>query len=179
VVACLLLGFVVGPSFGIDPWVVALLADVVLIVVTRTVPLRQVPILTALGVAAVAAVVSLVLPADLLTGVLTSTGPAALGATVVGAAAGANAVNNLPALLVALDGVDRMTGGMWAWLAGVNVGAALLPIGALANLLWWRIVRAEGVAVDVRSYLRITLPIAGPALLAAAAAVALGSLLPT
>lgn len=172
VVAVLLVGFVVGPSFGIDPWLVALGADLVLVVVTRTLPWRHIPALTALGVAAVAALVSIVLPADLLTPVLTATGPAAIGGTVLGGAAGANAVNNLPALLVALDGVDHMTAGMWSWLAGVNIGAVLLPIGALANLLWWRIVRDEDVAVDLRSYLRITVPVAGPALLAAAAVIA-------
>lgn len=177
VVAALLIGFVIGPSVGIDPWVIAVAADAVLVAVTRTLPIRQVPILTALGVAIVAALISLVLPADLLTGVVTATAPAALGATVLAAAAAANAVNNLPALLVTLDGTDHMTPGIWAWLAGVNVGAALLPVGALANLLWWRIVRSEGVKVDLRSYLRLTVPVAVPALVAAAVTiVALGAL---
>ena len=171
IVAGLVVGFVVGPTFGIDPWLVALGADLVLIGITRTVPWRHIPVRTALGVAAVAALVSSLLPADLLTPVLTATGPGAIGGAALGAAAGANAVNNLPALLVALDGVDHMTLGMWSWLAGVNIGAVLVPIGALANLLWWRILRDEDVAIDVRSYLRITLPVAGPALLAAAATI--------
>jgi len=80
----------------------------------------------------------------------------------------ANAVNNLPALLVALDGVDQMTWGMWGWLAGVNTAAALLPIGALANLLWWRIARDEGVGVSWRRYLATTAPVVLPAVAAAA-----------
>jgi arsenical pump membrane protein len=172
VVAGLLAGFVIGPSFGIDPWVVAVAADAFLVVVTRSVPWRDVPILTAAGVAAVAAFVSLALPADLLSGVLTATAPAASGGTVLAGAAAANAVNNLPALLVALDGVHQMTWGMWAWLAGVNTGAALAPIGALANLLWWRIVRDEGVEVSLPSYLRTTVPVVVPALLAAAVVLA-------
>ncbi len=50
-----------------------------------------------------------------------------------------------------------------AGLFGLNVGAVLLPIGALANLLWWRIARAEGVTVTLRRYMRITVPIALPA----------------
>jgi hypothetical protein len=120
-------------------------------------------------------IVSVALPPDLLSPLLTAESPGAVGGTVLAGAAGANAVNNLPALLVALDGVDHMTWGMWAWLAGVNTGAVLVPIGALANLLWWRIVRDEGVEVDLRRYLRITVPVALPALAAAAAVVAIGA----
>ena len=60
-----------------------------------------------------------------------------------------------------------MTWGMWAWLLGVNAGAVLLPLGALANLLWLRIVRIERVAVGPRSYARAVVPIALPALAAA------------
>lgn len=172
VVAGLLTGFVAGPSFGVDPWVVALVADLVLVVVTRSLPWRDIPVLTAAGVAAVAALVAVLLPADLLTGLLGVDHPIVTGGTVLLGAAGANAVNNLPALLVALGGVDQMTWGMWAWLAGVNTGAALAPIGALANLLWWRILRDEGVEVSWRSYLGITVPVVIPALLAAAIALA-------
>ena len=66
-----------------------------------------------------------------------------------------------------------MTWGMWAWLLGVNVAAVLLPIGALANLLWLRIIRAEGVRVGLRRYLGVTLPIALPACAAAIAVLVL------
>ena len=91
-------------------------------------------------------------------------------AATVGVAAGlANVVNNLPATLIGLEGVDQATWGFWGWLLGVNVGAALLPIGALANLLWWRIARAEGVEISVRRYVRSTVPVVAAALLASAA----------
>jgi Na+/H+ antiporter NhaD/arsenite permease-like protein len=72
-------------------------------------------------------------------------------------------------LLVALQGSDHMSLGMWAWLSGVNVGAVLTPIGALANLLWWRILGDEGESMSVSRYMRVVVPIAVPALLAAAA----------
>ena len=88
-------------------------------------------------------------------------------------AAAANVVNNLPALLVALDGTHHMSWGMWAWLLGVNVGAVLLPLGALANLLWLRILRAEGVAVGLRRYVTLTAPVALPAFAAAIVILAL------
>jgi Na+/H+ antiporter NhaD/arsenite permease-like protein len=52
-------------------------------------------------------------------------------------------------------------------LLGVNTAAVLLPVGALANLLWLRLPRAEGLHVGFRQYLRITLPIALPAFIAA------------
>ena len=172
VVAGLIIGFVAGPAVGIAPWTVALAADVVLAILTRWVPWRDVPIATAGLVAAMAAVVAVVVPADLLASVLAADGPVAVAGTVVGGAGVANAINNLPALLLALGGVDQMTWGTWAWLLGVNTGAALLPLGALANLLWWRIARDEGVTVSVRSYARTTVPIVLPALLAAAVVLA-------
>lgn len=167
VVAALLVGFVVGPSYGIAPWMTAAAADVVLMAITRVVPWRTLPLLTALGVAALAALAAIVIASDALTAVLAHTHPIALVAMGVGAAAAANVVNNLPALLLALDGVHRMSWGMWAWLLGVNAGAVLLPVGALANLLWLRIVRVEGFPIGVRRYLKVTLPIALPAFTAA------------
>lgn len=168
VVSGLLVGFVIGPSFGIAPWMTALVADVVLMVLTRVVPWRVVPVATATGVAILAAVAALVVPADALTALLGHTQPVALTGIVALAAGAANLVNNLPALLIALDGLHRMSWGMWAWLLGVNTGAVLLPIGALANLLWFRIVRDEGLQIGLRRYVQITLPIALPAFAAAA-----------
>jgi len=58
VVAALLVGFVVGPGVGVDPWVVALAADVVLAAVVGAVPLGAVPWGTAAAVALVAVVVT-------------------------------------------------------------------------------------------------------------------------
>ena len=119
--------------------------------------------------AGAAAVVAIVVPADLFTQALSGDRPAALALLVGAATHVANAVNNLPALLIAIDGSDQMSWGLWAWLLGVNTGAVLLPIGALANLLWWRILRTEEVAVSVRTYVRLTVPVALPALLGATA----------
>ena len=173
IVAGLLVGFVLGPAVGVDAWVVALAADLVLVLVTRTLPWRAVPVATALLVAAIAAAVALVVPEDALRTPLHHSSPVAVGVLAIAAGAIANAVNNLPALLVGLDSLHHMTWGMWAWLLGVNVAAVLLPIGALANLLWLRIMRAEGVRVGLRRYLGVTLPIALPACAAAIAVLVL------
>ena len=173
IVAGLLVGFTLGPSVGVPSWLVALVADLVLVVVTRSVPWRSVPLATAAVVAAVAAVVALVVPGDLVRGLVSHDAPLAVAlVTGVGAAA-ANAVNNLPALFVGLGDATHVTWGLWAWLLGVNTGAALLPLGALANLLWHRILRADQLAIGWRRHLRLAVPVAGPALVAAAATLAL------
>ena len=56
---------------------------------------------------------------------------------------------------------------------GVNTGAVLVTIGALANLLWRRIGRDEGVEVGLRRYVAITMPIVVPACVAAFTVLAL------
>ena len=172
VVAFVLVGFTLGPSVGVHAWVVALVADLVLVVVTRRVPWRQVPVLTAVAVAAVALVVAQ-LPTDRLGELLRG---GSTGEVVASGALGvlaANVVNNLPAALLASQAVDDATWGFWSWLLAINTGAVLLPIGAVANLLWWRIVRAEGLEVGVARYLRLVVPVALPATVAALATLAI------
>ena len=168
VVVALLVAFTAGPSVGIEPWMAALAADLVLVVVVRFVPWRDLPVGTAVGVAVLAGVVAVVVGPSLLHAVLRATNPFAVGGTTVVAAAAANVVNNIPATLVAVDGTRHATPGLWAWLLGVNVGAVLLPMGALANILWRRIVTDEGIRVSWRDHVRAVWPIAMPALLAAA-----------
>ena len=177
IVGTLLVGFVVGPSFGAAPWMVAAAADVVLMLRLRIVPWREVPLTTAVGVGVVASVVALAAPSTLAATLSHPHGPATIAGIVGGGAVAANVVNNLPALLLGLGRshgrAAPMTWGMWAWLLGVNIGAVFLPLGALANLLWLRLLRNEGLGFGVRRYASITLPIALPAL--AAAAVVLGA----
>lgn len=168
VTAGVLVGFVLGPSAGIAPWVVALAADVVLCAITRTLPWRDVPVVTACGIAALGVTVALATSGGAFDGLVRHDTPTALVGLVGVATLVANAVNNLPALLAAIDGVHRMTWSTWAWLLGVNTGAVLLPIGAVANLLWRRILRDERIAVPFGAYVRLTAPVALPALAAAA-----------
>ncbi len=169
VVAALLLTFLVGPIWNVQPWMAVVVADVVLMARTRWVPWRDLPVATAATVLALAAIVVIAVPGDLLSDALTTDRPLAMIGLAAAATAAANVVNNLPAVLVAVDSVPSVTWGVWAWLLGVNTGAVLLPIGALANLLWWRIARAEGVTVTLRRYVDITVPVALPALISAVA----------
>jgi arsenical pump membrane protein len=168
VVGALLVAFTVGAAMGVPPWVAVLVADLVLVAVVREVPWREVPLGTALGVAALAAVVAVVLPPDALDGVRAVDDPVGLVGVVLGATVAANALDNIPATLAIVEGASGATPGLWAWLVGVNVGSVLVPIGALANLLWLRVLRADGVELPLRAYLRAVVPLAAAPLLAAA-----------
>lgn len=173
VVAAILVGVTVGPSVGLAPWMVVLAADLVLVVITRVLPWRRIPVATAVAVGAVAALVGLVVEPSWMDPVREVSGPVGVAGVAVLGTALANVVNNIPATLVMVNGATEATPATWGWLLGVNVGAVLLPIGALANLLWLRILRAEGIAVGLRRYASLVLGIALPALAAAIAVQAL------
>jgi arsenical pump membrane protein len=170
VVAALLVGFTAGPSVGVAPWAVAAAADVFLAALLRRLPWRSVPVVTAAAVGAVAMAVGAWVPLGWLGPVRTTAHPLGALAAAGGGTVAAALVNNIPATLLVVDGAHAASAGVWGWLVGVNVGSVLVPTGALANLLWLRIVRDEGLSVDVRCYLRSVIPIAVPALAAAAAA---------
>lgn len=169
VVALLLAGFVAGPSGGIEPWMVAVAADVLLAARIRRLPLRRIPwqtalVAAALGVLAGAAAQGLPL-ADLFRG----TGPLATLRISAATAAGANVVNNLPALLVSLPFVVGRRCALWPALLGVNLGPSLLVTGSLASLLWSESMRHLGEPVHAREFLRMGLRVGLPATLAALA----------
>jgi arsenical pump membrane protein len=173
IVVGVLVGFVLGPAVGVAPWMTALAADVVLVVVTRRVPWRDLPVPTAAGIAVIGALVAYVVPGDALRPLLHRSAPLTLAAVAGLATLAANAVNNLPAVLAGSRGVHHTGWGLWAWLLGVNAGAVLLPLGALANLLWLRIVSSEGVTVRPADYARRVVPIALPAVVASVAVLVL------
>jgi arsenical pump membrane protein len=179
VVGLVLIGFTAGRALGVAPWVVALGADVVLAAVVRDIPWRAIPLATAviaasLGVLAAAAVTHL--PVDRVIG-----GHGALGAagTIGASALGANVINNLPALLVALPTVGHHTGRtLWAVLIGVNMGPVVMVTGSLASLLWLDALGRMGVEVHPRDFTRIGVRVGLPAALAGGlVAVALGTLI--
>lgn len=175
VVGLLLVGVTVGPSIGVAPWVVVLAADLVLVIVTRRVPWRTIPLGTALGVGVLAGLVGALVDPSAMDPLRTVTGPVVVAAVGALAAVVANVINNIPATLLMVDGATSATPATWSWLLGVNVGSVLLPIGALANLLWLRIVKVEGLAIDLRRYVGLVVGIALPALVAALATQAVQS----
>jgi arsenical pump membrane protein len=170
VVAGLLVAFVVGPVVGVAAWEAVLVADVVLALVLRSLPWRSVPLATALAVALLGVAVALLVPGDRLASVVSGTG--AMGAVVgaLTAAALTATVDNLPALLAFLQGIDRPA--LMPVLLGVNAGAVLTPIGSLANLLWMRTARAHGEAVTWGATWKVGLTVGAPAFVAGVAVLA-------
>lgn len=163
-----LLGFVFGHYIGLAAWMVVLIADIVLMAIVKSFPWRSIPLKTAVIVAVVGCAAVMLIPAALLEGLFTAPYSAAGVASAVGlSAVSANVINNLPTVLIGVHSADGASWGLWAWLIGVNVGAALLPIGALANLLWKNIVQENGLSLSLRQYLSFSLPIGLPTLVAA------------
>lgn len=168
IILFLLVGFTLGSVIGIDAWVIALIADIALMLITRFAPWHSVPLKTALQVAGIAALAVLAIqhirigflfePTAKIDSMVLATALATLGA---------NTVNNLPTTLVGMTAAHEASWGVWAWLVGVNFGAVLLPIGALANILWRNIAQEQGVTLTLRQYVAITLPIGLPVLGAA------------
>lgn len=179
-VALVVTGFVAGHTVGIEPWVVALAGDGLLLVADRVVPgrdgkavlpeVRSVPVGTALvalslGVLASAAASGLHVD-RLIAG--TSTLDLARAAGV--AALGANVLNNLPALLVTLPTLGHQASPrLWAVLLGVNMGPLLVVTGSLASLLWLETLGRLGVPVRPRDFTRAGVVVGLPAAVAAGA----------
>jgi arsenical pump membrane protein len=173
VVLGVLAGFTLGRPVHLTPWEVALAADIALVVVDlfrrrgrfspKSLPWREIPIgtaLVALSLGVLAASAAVHLPVHL---VVKGGSVLALARTAAAAALGANVVNNLPALLVALPSVGHHPGPvLWAVLIGVNMGPVLLVTGSLASLLWMDTLGRLDVPVRPRDFtvfgLRIGLP---------------------
>lgn len=65
----------------------------------------------------------------------------------------ANAVNNLPAVLLLLPLVaPGGTAAVLAMLIGVNIGSNLTYVGSLANLLWRKVLHANDVEDGIRTF---------------------------
>ena len=169
VVVWLVLGFVIGERLGIPAWTVVACALIGLAIRQRVVPWRQVPFHAAalaagLGVLATAAAEHL--PIEQLLAIRGIPGELA---TISVVTLGANAINNLPAVLVMLHGLDLHNERVWAVLLGANVGASLWITGSLSSLLWQATMRRLGHPVTAIRFFR-TAGRVGLASLAAAAA---------
>lgn len=164
VIAAVLAGFVAGPGLGVPEWAVAAGADAVLVAITRHVPLGDVPWGTALVAVCLGVLAGGAAPHLDLGALLAGSGNAALVRVTVVSALGANLVNNLPALLVALP---HTGGGIWALLLGVNVGPLVLVTGTLAALLWQASLARLGVEMGARRFAGVGVRVMVPALAAA------------
>jgi arsenical pump membrane protein len=152
-----------GEHIGIEAWQAALVTEVFLIVVTRALPLRALPIGTvvlAAALAVLAAGVEVRLPHAF--DALGRGGAPGFLAGVVSA----DVINNLPATLVGLPHIPRVSA-VWPMLLGVNIGPTLVLTGSLAGLLWQEGARRAGLDVRAPTYMRVGAVVGIPAMLAA------------
>ncbi|MEU9497837.1 SLC13 family permease [Streptomyces sp. NPDC048196] len=166
-VVCTLAGFVLTSAVGIDPAWAAFAGAVVLagraLAQRRTTPaalVRAAAVPFLAFVLALGVVVRAVVDNGLATGlghlVPGGTGLAALLGTAALAAVLANAINNLPAVLVLLPlTAPSGPGAILAVLLGVNIGPNLTYAGSLATLLWRRIVHEHDSDVALGEFTRL------------------------
>ena len=169
VLATALVGYLVAPHFGIEPYAVALAASVVLALVggmtgrvggsvLREVSWGVVPFvvglfvvvqgLEGLGLAPALARVIARAPGGAIGRTLATTGLTAIAS---------NAMNNLPAALVARSALVPLGGPpslVYATLVGTNVGPNVVPFGSLATVLVFTLARERGVRISAWSFVR-------------------------
>ena len=135
-----------------------------LVLITRSVPWRRVPlgtIVLAAGLAVVAGGVAATLPHA-----LSSAGDGGVRGFGTGVIA-ANALNNLPAALLSVRHVTHVSR-VWPLLLGLNLGPSLVITGSLASLLWQASARAAGVRIRAGEYSRVGALVGLPAMAAVA-----------
>jgi arsenical pump membrane protein len=169
VVVWLVAGFTLGHQLSMPPWLVVAVALAALTAVRGHVPWRAVPV-GAVGIAAGLGVIAAGAARHLHVDEVLSIGgvPGEL-ATFGVFSLGANAVNNLPALLVGLPALDAHPHRLWAVLLGVNLGPTLWVTGALSTLLWQSSMARLGHTVTARTYARYGARVGLPVLAAVAA----------
>lgn len=165
-VAVLLIGFVAGDAVGIAPWTTAAVVVAALIVATRRLPWRALPIEAAVVAAGLGVLAAAAAPHLAIDRVLGGDDPGDRVVHLLAGIVGADAANNLPALLVGMPHLDESS--IWPFLAGVNLGPILWVTGSLAGLLWLDIVRREGIAVSFVDYAKVGFRVGVPAIIAAA-----------
>jgi arsenical pump membrane protein len=96
---------------------------------------------------------------------------------VVGAALGANLVNNVPAALVLIAALGRAPDPavrdtlVYGTLVGADLGPNLTTVGSLATMLWLLLLRRRGLEVSSLEYFKIGALVTPPMLLLSALAV--------
>lgn len=170
VVVFLLAGFTLGELWGAHAWMVVVAADVYLAFRLRTLDHIQLPWDAALLVSGLAVVAAAATPFLPLESLFAGVGPVQAVGTVAVTAAGANLINNLPALLVGLEAMPPDPDpALWALLIGVNFGPVLVLSGSLAGLLWLSTVRRLGLHITALQYSRVGVTVGLPAMAAAIA----------
>jgi arsenical pump membrane protein len=163
IVVFVVIGFTVGDALGVKAWIVALVADLVLVMLVRDLRLGDFPFGAAglaigLGIVATAAAPHLGLEH-----LFASNSLATQARTAGLAMLGADTINNLPALLVGLPALGDHHVQLWPLLFGVNFGPIFVLHGALAGLLWRGTAAQLDVSVSAWQYTKTGLRVGIPA----------------
>lgn len=175
-VVAVLVGFFVAPILGFSIGLIALVGGAAVVAVARLfgwVSLREVSAEVSWGLFALVIGLFVVVRAAEDAGLTATIGDALslagegsglleILAVATGAALGSNLVNNLPMVVMVINGAGPLleSGGagtavVYAALLGTNVGPNLTIVGSLATLIWLAIVRGRGVQVSAKDYLKI------------------------
>ncbi len=166
-------GFTFIPLIGGSPWEVALGADVVLIIATKSFPWRHIPLRIAVNVFSLAVLASSFEHYVHFKNLLSANSNLAVVKTGVLSGVFSSLANNLPSTLgfAAALGRDKINI-LWPVLVGTNIGSLLLPGGSLAIMLWLSTLKRLDAEVSGMNYIKYAWRIALPTFL-----VALGGLL--
>jgi len=167
-----LIGFIFGPSYGLMPFEVVGVADVLLIAYLglrcKEIAFHRswIPLTTALGVGASAlAAVSLAGRVSVSLGGSTAEKVAALA---ISGGVVANVLNNIPAVAAMVKMLhpsgDYELAGL---LLGVNTAPGLTVFGTLASILWLSILRSYDLDVSAYEFFRVGLEVVVPSFFAA------------
>jgi len=88
----------------------------------------------------------------------------------IGSTLAANLMNNIPMSVLfssLLNGSEEKTIAIYATVIGSNIGAYLTPIASLAGIMWFRILRNQGIKYDFVQFLSYGIYVAIPTLLVA------------
>jgi arsenical pump membrane protein len=166
VVSFVVLGFTVGDALGVKAWMVALIADLVLLRMTRRIKLGDFPF-GAAGLAVGLGLVAMAAAPHLGLGRLYSDDSWVAELRTAGfAMVLADTINNLPALLINLPELKNHEEHVWPLLFGVNFGPIFMLHGALAGLLWRGTAARMDVHVTPWQYTKVGFRVGVPALAA-------------
>jgi arsenical pump membrane protein len=161
-----LVGFVIGPNFGIAHWQVAVASDVILIALTRNVPLGSIPWQTGLLAMSLGILTQSALSSFKLGFIKSATSLYQEILSSFGLGAAANLFNNLPTtLLVSSAYKNNFSSNIWFEILGLNIAPSLLITGSLAALLWLEIVNKNSVKVSPVEFAKINFKIVIPSYL--------------
>lgn len=173
----------VGGYFGLEMWLVALLAAVSLLIFTitraifhrhepahmvaslRRAPWELIPFILSMFVLVEALHANGV--TDFIYGLLDTVPP--VWSYGISSFLSANLINNIPMSVLYSSILSGGAGeaAVYATVIGSNLGACLTPIGALAGIMWSSILKERGLKFGYVDFLKIGVTVAIPALIAA------------